>query len=255
VSDVFGAGYAAAYDALYEEKDYEAECDLVERVFATYGDGSFRSILDLGCGTGNHAIPLARRGYDVVGVDISEAMLERARAKAGAGGPEFELGDIRDVRLGRAFDAVLVLFAVLGYQRADDDVLAALRTAREHLRPGGLLLFDVWYGPAVLRERPGHRERTVEDGPRRLVRSSDGRLDTDRNICTVDFRLQRFVGDELVEATEETHEMRYFFPDELEQFLADAGLRLLRLGAFPDVDAEPDDTTWNVLGVATTAGS
>jgi hypothetical protein len=93
----------------------------------------------------------------------------------------------------------------------------------------------------------------VEDGPRRLVRSSDGRLDTSRNLCTVDFRVQRFERDELVAATEETHVMRYFFPDELDTFLADAGLKLLRLGAFPDVDAEPDETTWNVLGIAATA--
>jgi SAM-dependent methyltransferase len=251
VSEVFGAGYAAAYDALYEEKDYEAECDLVERVFAQYGQGDFRSILDLGCGTGNHAYPLARRGYEVVGVDRSEAMLALAREKGA--GVSFELGDIRDVRLGREFDAVLVLFAVLGYLHADVDVLAALRTAREHLRPGGLLLFDVWYGPAVVSEKPEHRERTIENGSGRIVRSSDGRLDEERHLCRVDFRLQRFEGDELVAETEETHEMRYFFADELAGFLAAAGLKLLRLGGFPDVDAEPDETTWNVLGVASAA--
>lgn len=252
MTDVFGAGYADAYDALYEEKDYEAECDLVERVFARYGDGAFRSILDLGCGTGNHAIPLARRAYDVVGVDRSEAMLERAREKGGDG-VSFELGDIRDVRLDREFDAVLLLFAVLGYQHTNEDVLAALRTARAHLRPGGLLLFDVWYGPAVLSEKPAHRERTVEDGAARIVRSSDGRLDEARSLCTVDFRVRRFDGDELADETEESHEMRFFFAEELESFLAAAGLKLLRLGAFPAVDAEPDETTWNVLGVATTA--
>lgn len=253
MSEVFGAGYAAAYDALYGEKDYEAECDLVERACAEYGDGDFRSLLDLGCGTGNHAIPLARRGYDVVGVDRAEAMLERARAKAGEGGPTFELGDIREVRLGREFDAVLVLFAVLGYQHTNADVLAALRTVRAHLRPGGLLLFDVWYGPAVLRERPEPRVRTVEDGAVRLVRSSDGRLDVRRHLCSVDFRVQRFEGDALVAETEERHEMRYFFPLELELLLADVGLSLVRLSVFPELDAEPDEATWNVFGVATTA--
>jgi len=253
VPEVFGGGYAAAYDALYEEKDYEAECDLVELVCARYGDGRLRTILDLGCGTGNHALPLARRGYDVLGVDRSEAMLELARAKAADDGPSFELGDIRELRLGREFDAVLLLFAVLGYQHANDDVLAALRTARAHLRPGGLLLADVWYGPAVLHERPGPRTRTVENGRSRLVRSSDGSLDVRHHLCTVDFRVQRFDGDELVSETEERHEMRYFFPLELELFLEVAGLSLLRLGAFPDVDAEPDETRWNVLAVSTAA--
>ena len=253
MSEVFGAGYAAAYDALYEEKDYEAECDLVERIFAERGDGGVRTVLDLGCGTGGHVLPLARRGYEVVGVDRSEAMLERARAKAGSGSFSFELGDIRDVRLGRDFDAVLVLFAVLGYQRSNDDVLAALRTARAHLRPGGLLLFDVWYGPAVLHERPQSRLRTVENGASRVLRASDGRLDVRRHLCTVDFRIWQLDGDRLVAETEEHHEMRYFFPLELEFLLEVSGLSLLRLGAFPDFDAEPDETTWNVLAVATAA--
>ncbi len=252
MSDVFGAGYADSYDALYREKDYEAECDLLERIFREFADGPVETILDLGCGTGNHALPLARRGYRVVGVDRSEAMLARATAKAGDEDASFRQGDVRDVRLGREFDAVLMLFAVLGYQHANDDVLQALRTARGHLRPGGLLVFDVWYGPAVLRERPAERLRTVEDGSSRLLRLSSGELDVRRHLCTVDFRIRRTEDDRLVAETEERHVMRYFFPLELALFLATSGLRLLRLGAFPDIDREPDETTWSVVGVATT---
>lgn len=250
MADVFSAGYAGAYDALYQEKDYEGECDLLERIFAEYGSGEVRSILDLGCGTGNHALPLARRGYEVVGVDRSEAMLDRARAKEAAGSVSFELGDVRDLRLGREFDAVLILFAVLGYQLSNDEVLAALRTARAHLPPGGLLLFDVWYGPAVLHERPAPRQRAVDDGTTRLVRSSDGRLDLRHHLCTVEFGVSRFEGERLVAETHERHEMRYFFPLELELFLDTANLSLLRLGAFPDFDRDPDETTWNVLAVS-----
>ncbi len=55
---VFGQTYADQYDLIYTEKDYEAECDLIEEVFRKYGDGEIKTILDLGCGTGNHAIPL-----------------------------------------------------------------------------------------------------------------------------------------------------------------------------------------------------
>jgi SAM-dependent methyltransferase len=253
VSDVFGSGYAAAYDALYEgKKDYEAECDLAERIFREHGEDAIRTILDLGCGTGNHALPLARRGYEVVGVDRSESMLERARAK-GEDGVAFELGDIRDIRLDREFDAVLLLFAVLGYQHTNEDVLAALRTAHAHLRPGGLLLFDVWYGPAVLHERPAPRLRKIESGSSSLLRFSDGVLDVGRHLCRVDFRIWQVEGDRIVAETEESHEMRFFFPLELELLLSSSGMQLLRLGSFPHFDAEPDETTWNVLAVSRSA--
>jgi SAM-dependent methyltransferase len=253
MGDVFGAGYAGSYDTLYREKDYEAECDLLERIFGDLADGPVETILDLGCGTGNHALPLARRGYQVVGVDRSHAMLAQATSKQVGGDASFRQGDVRDVRLGREFDAVLLLFAVLGYQHTNEDVLRALRTARVHLRPGGLLVFDVWYGPAVLRERPTERLRAVEDGSSRLLRLSSGELDVRSHLCTVDFRIWQIEDDRLVAETEERHVMRYFFPLELELLLATSDLELLRLGAFPDVDREPDEGSWNVVGVATTA--
>ncbi len=79
---VFGQDYADQYDLLYTDKDYEAECDLIEEVFRKYGNGRISTILDLGCGTGNHAIPLASRGYHVTGIDISEDMITHAQKKA-----------------------------------------------------------------------------------------------------------------------------------------------------------------------------
>ncbi len=132
MSDPFGAAYAAAYDSLYGAKDYAGECDLLERVFAAVPGAKVRAVLDLGCGTGGHAIELARRGYDVAGVDRSPAMLAHAREKAAAAHVALglQLGDLRECELGRAFDAVILMFAVLGYQTATADVVAALRTAR-----------------------------------------------------------------------------------------------------------------------------
>jgi len=101
--------YAEYYDILYQDKDYEAECDFLEQIFARYAQHPVRTILDLGCGTGGHALPLARRGYEVTGVDLSEHMLERARQKAAEAGLaiSFHQGDIRSLNLGCTFDAVI----------------------------------------------------------------------------------------------------------------------------------------------------
>jgi SAM-dependent methyltransferase len=252
VKSPFGQAYADVYDAAYGDKDYEAECDLIERVFSASGN-DVHTVLDLGCGTGNHAIPLARRGYRVVGVDRSDEMLAHARKKsASVAGAEldFRSGDVRTFEVDRRFDAVTLLFAVLGYQVENADALATLRTARRHLDAGGLLVFDVWYGPAVLRQRPSQRERVVESSLGRLRRRSSGVLDVRRQICTVSISFSLGEGDDERTDGVEEHRMRFFFPRELELLLDAARFELLRLGAFPDFDRDPDEETWNVLAVA-----
>lgn len=257
MTQLFGSAYADAYDALYTDKDYGEESRLIERLLDSYGSGPTRTLLDLGCGTGNHALPLAERGYEVVGVDRSAAMLERARQKAVVrqinGGAEFHQDDICNFQVERSFDASLMMFAVLGYQLENRQVLAALRTARKHIRPGGLFIFDVWYGPAVLREGPSERVKVIPTDRGQILRFASGTLAIERHLCEVNYQLWRLEEERLVGQTEETHRMRYFFPLELDLFLEFSGFAPIRLGAFPEFDRDPDTTTWNVLGLARAA--
>ena len=247
-SSVFGRDYAAAYDDLYQDKDYLAECDLIERVFKTYGQGSVRSLLDLGCGTGGHAVILAQRGYGVVGIDRSPAMLERARARGSSA--RFELGEIATVDLGETFDAALMMFAVLGYQVGNADIQAALATVRRHLRAGGLFFCDFWYGPAVLAQRPSERVKVSESTRGQVIRVATGELDARHDLCTVGYHVWQIEAGRVQAEVREQHPMRYFFAPELELLLASAGFELTRLGAFPNLDDEPTETTWNVALVA-----
>ncbi len=252
MNQVFGSVYADAYDLLYREKDYDKECDLLRRIFQRYKTASICNILDLGCGTGNHALRLIAKGYRVFGVDRSADMLRLAERKAQASGVIFQTrhADLRDVDLAEKFDAILMMFAVLGYQVEDADLLGSLHAVRRHVQSDGLLVFDAWYGPAVLRQRPEERVRVIETKEGTLLRHSSGELDIPRRICTVRFHLQYMNGDRMLKETKESHSVRYFFSEELELFLKTCGFRLLRLGAFPDFDRDPDDTTWSVIAVA-----
>lgn len=254
MAKVFDSAYAGAYDLLYQDKDYAAECDMLERIFRDHANHSIRSISDLGCGTGNHALPLAERGYEVVGIDLSENMLAEARRKAqtlaASSTPVFQQGDVRNVDFGRTFDVVLLMFAVLGYQIENKDVLATLQTARKHLRPGGLLIMDFWYGPAVLAERPSDRLKVVSTDTGRILRAASGKLDTRRNLCTVNYHLWELDGDKLLRETEENHTMRYFFSPEIEFFLQQAELSLIRLETFMMPEKDPDEKSWNVLALS-----
>jgi SAM-dependent methyltransferase len=251
VTEAFGMAYANAYDALYAEKDYDAECDLLEKVFAEPGR-TVRSVLDLGCGTGAHSSRLAERGYDVVGVDISNAMLGIARRHEhpGSGRVEYVLGDIRSVQLGRQFDAVICMFAVLGYQTTDDDVGRALETVRHHLSPDGPFVFDVWFGPAVESIGPSRRSKVVATDDGEIERRASATIDRNAHLCTVRYQLitrQRGMPEV---ATDEVHRMRYFFPDELAECLERADLRLSGLAPLPETTAPIDSTTWNVVATA-----
>jgi SAM-dependent methyltransferase len=261
---VFGSVYADQYDLLYSDKNYEAECDLIEEIFRRYGSGAIRTVLDLGCGTGNHAIPLASRGYRVTGVDLSPDMLAHAQRKAATNlpsairhlpsaicpQPTFLRGDVRTLDLGQTFDAVLMMFAVLGYQLTNEDVLAALRTVRWHLKPGGLFVCDVWYGPAVLAIRPGDRAKVISLNEGKLIRTASGKLDIIRQLCEIDYHIWHLNGNRVLSETVEVHRMRFFFALELELAFAQAELALCSMTAFPDLDRSADETTWNALAVA-----
>ena len=253
----FGAAYASAYDALYADKDYEAECDVLEEVFCAHAASDVRSVLDLGCGTGAHAVRLSQRGYEVTGVDVSPAMLNHAREKAEAATypaksvrPSFRLGDIRSLDLGRTFDAVVMMFAVLGYQLTNEDVLATLGCARRHLSPGGVLVFDVWYGPAVARIGPTQRVKVFDTDGHRVIRVADADMDERHGVCRVSYRLWELADDRVVGEAAENHVVRFFYPMELGLLLEQTGFELRRLSAFPDVASDANADTWNALVVS-----
>jgi SAM-dependent methyltransferase len=255
MNDMFGAAYAEQYDLLYKDKNYDAEVALLERLFKRHAlEGN--AVLDLGCGTGQHAIRLAQRGYDVTGVDRSPEMLRIARVKAEQSldeltpQPSFVEGDVTTVRLGGTpFDAALMMFAVLGYQVTNDAVRASLRTVRTHLRPGALFVCDVWYGPAVLHVRPSERTKVVEAPGGQVIRSVRTELDSFAHRADVSYRVWRLCDKEVVAEMHEKHTMRFFFPQELALLFEVAGLELLELRAFGDADELPTEETWNVLAV------
>jgi ubiquinone/menaquinone biosynthesis C-methylase UbiE len=184
-----------------------------------YSARKVETVLDLGCGTGGHAIPLATRGYNVTGVDISSEMLERATSKVASLGlsnkVRFLQSDLSELKLEEKYDTVVCMFAVLSYQVSNKKLLDTFKAVRAHLKPGGIFVCDFWYGPAALRDLPVKREKWISGKETKIRRTASPTVSFNTNSVEVVYDLETFKGDEKVDETTETHTMRYFFLPEL----------------------------------------
>jgi SAM-dependent methyltransferase len=219
--------YAQYYDLLYADKNYDQEAVYVDALIQQHKPRA-SIIVDFGCGTGRHAVLLANKGYNVHGVDLSSNMIDLALQRARQEHVSFGCADIRTVDLGRTFDVVISLFHVMSYQVSNEDMSAVFARAYEHLLPGGVFIFDAWYGPAVLTERPSVRVKRMEHEDLKVVRIAEPLLQPERNCVDVTFTVffeTKKTG--LIETFTEKHVMRYLFVPEIEQLCMQHGFELM----------------------------
>jgi SAM-dependent methyltransferase len=216
--DQFDA-YAEYYNLFYEGKDYKGESEYVHQLIETHHKGALK-VLELGCGSGGHARELLKYGYSIHGVDISSRMLEQAKLSIRNDGAKvsFSLGDARTLALNKKFDVVLSLFHVLGYQNSDEDVLKTFLTAYEHLKPGGLFIYDFWYGPTVLSDGPSTRVLKIKKDHQEILRISEPNMDLENHLCKINYSIFVKEATGLYKRIDELHSMRYFFQDEFMHF-------------------------------------
>ncbi len=244
--------YAKYYDLVYQDKDYKAECDFLQSIFSKYFSKPVRTILDLGCGTGGHALILAEKGYEVAGVDLSREMLEVARKKAKERrlNIEFIQGDIRNMGLNQKFDAVISMFAVISYQITNEDLMSVFKTASRHLKKNGLFIFDAWFGPAVLIQKPSDRFKVIEKDNERIIRFATPVLDILNHTVDVKYKIIKLSKNKVLDEVDEVHKVRFLFPQEIELICNMTGFEILELCPFMNLEKTPTENDWNVTGIA-----
>lgn len=244
-------GYAAYYDLLNRDKDYAAETAYVHQLVQRHRPGADK-ILEFGSGTGAHARELCGLGYRVQGVDLSASMVRLAQGHAAAGVFSGRLGfcegDMRTFRSNERFDVVAALFHVMSYQTSNADLAAAIRTAAYHLLPGGIFVFDCWYGPGVLTDPPEMRVRTLKGNDLEVTRTATPVHYANENRVDVhyDIEVRRGAG---IESIKELHAMRYLFAPEVSLLLEGAQLELVTLERWLE-GGKPGLDTWNACFVA-----
>ncbi|HEX6051953.1 MAG TPA: class I SAM-dependent methyltransferase [Gemmatimonadaceae bacterium] len=210
---------AELYDAIYFTfKDYAAEAaDVAHRIRAEHPQA--RTVLDVACGTGEHAKLLAaQHGFEVDGVDLNAEFLRLARLKHPAG--RFYEADMREFDLPGRYDAVICMFSSIGYVKTLPELERALRNFRRHLAPNGIVMVEPWFPPEAV--SAGHTStRTAQANGVHVERVSTSDVDGRRFLLRFDYTIRE--GDR-VRYTTELHELGLFTRDETLQAFAGAGL-------------------------------
>jgi SAM-dependent methyltransferase len=247
--------YAEFYDLLYQDKDYESELRYVRELLDQHIP-QMHSILEIGCGTGKHALSFAQHGISVLGIDRSIEMLAQANKRVRLCSSQikkllrFEHTDLESLRIEEKFDAVISLFHVFSYCASDHSIDCFFKAANRHLPSGGGLFFDCWYGPAVIADPPQKRIKEVENQTHKVTRNANPTFEENNALVNIAYEL--VVKDKRTEETSslcESHLMRHFTVAEVEKKLDENGFRL-ELALKWMTDESPDETDWSACFLA-----
>jgi SAM-dependent methyltransferase len=215
--DHFGEDVAALYDESSRDMFApEVLRETVDVLVELAGDGA---ALEFAIGTGRVALPLARRGVPVSGIDFSTAMVDRLRTKDGGHRVKVTIGDMATTRVGEGFGLVYLVFNSIGNLTTQDEQVACFVNAAAHLQVGGYFVVEVGV-PDLRRLPPGEDARVFDHAP--------GYVGYDRYI---DFAAQQaeshhFVADQLG-VRESRTPFRYVWPSELDLMAKLAGMSLV----------------------------
>lgn len=249
----FGDNYAASYDAIYGDKDYEGECDYLESLFVKYRNAPVKTILDVACGTGNHAIPLAKRGFVVTAQDISNSMVQMGIRKAIERGVQIDWHSgmsMQNFTHDKKFDAVICMFSAIDYLIRDEDIRSTLINIQNHLSEDGLFIMDFWNRSAVENSYSPRRDKTVQDHNRLVKRTSNTSLDISRRHAHISIGWEIQEDGKTKFSDEERHTCRYFDIGEMVDFLNSSKLDVLDIHPFMNINSDITRDTWNITVVS-----
>ncbi len=222
----FGKNYSRYYDLLYKEKDYKGEVQYVNQLIKKYFRRKYKTLLDIGCGTGKHLKFFKEAGYSVSGIDISQDMINKAKKNLVQDENLFCYNST-DFDLNSKHDVIISLFHVMNYNISNEDLEKTFNRISLHLSKGGIFIFDFWYGPAVISDRPSKKIKKLEDDLIRVTRITRPELHANENIVDVNFEV--IIEDKKtlnIEKIHETHKMRYLFLPEIEYFINSSNLKV-----------------------------
>jgi ubiquinone/menaquinone biosynthesis C-methylase UbiE len=216
------------YDLIYQWVDYETEVKTLTKLLAEHCMAKPTNILDIACGTGNHALILSQRGYDVTGLDLSEEMINVAKRKTAKANLDidFVVQDMRNIHLDRKYDCAICMFTAFPYLLTYDDIKKALTSVKKHLVKGGVFLFD-FVNISGLKPMPYKSWTKVQDQRGTFYRLHENRFDPKTSVLEFPFQYILIAPDGSTETFEEVHRLRCMSYPEIQRYLGMNGFELL----------------------------
>ena len=244
--------YSKYYDIFNQEKNYKQEADYILNLVKKYSPNC-QSLLEFGCGTAMHALHFAQK-YEICGVDISATMLEQASAtlknnNIDDSNIQLICDDISKVNINKKFDVCVSLFHVMSYMSENDKILSVFKNAHRHLSKSGIFIFDCWYGPAVLKQRPAQRIKKINKDDNQYIRLAEPELKIDKNTVDVHYQILD-LNDKTSQfnSLKELHSMRYYFEPEIQLFCELSSFELLNSHAWLTKES-PSEDNWGACFV------
>jgi SAM-dependent methyltransferase len=210
---------AELYDLVYSGfKDYASETRELAAIIRREHPGA-RTVLDVACGTGEHARRLADEyGFEADGLDLDPAFVRIARGKLPRG--SVYQADMTSFEVPRRYDVILSLFSSIGYVRTLDNVRRTLERFRLHLAAGGIVIVEPWFPPGVL--EPGRVSVNTAETPEvSIARMSIVEVEDRLSRLRFEYLIGRPTG---IEHASEVHELGLFTTDEMIVCFRQAGL-------------------------------
>jgi SAM-dependent methyltransferase len=221
--NMFEDELAKYYDVMRQYRDYGRECCFVDNLIKRESPTAKR-VLDICCGTGEHATRMARLGYEVTGVDQSQDMLDIAVDKATKSGLtiDFICRDIFGLGIKEKFQVAYCLGYTFLYMTTDSDVRRFLKAVRDALLPGGLFLVDFINGVSLSKDFDKdefiyqHKDATIRQHDRWF-------LDKKRGVKHLDFEYEITDNDGRVHRISAGEDVKIFYEDEVQNLLSRCG--------------------------------
>ena len=232
--------FASVYDELMDNTPYGQWCDNIVKVLGEYGinDGL---VLDLGCGTGSLTQLLAAKGYDMIGVDYSEEMLNIACQKREKSGCDilYLNQDMREFELYGTVRAIVSICDSINYLLEDEDVVTCFELVNNYLDPGGIFIFDL---NTVYKYQEILGEQTIAEDREECSFIWDNFYDEEERIN--EYQLSLFIQNEqgTYNKYEELHLQKAYEQEEVVSFLYEAGFSSVRVLDAETMDEVKEDT-------------